>query len=60
MINLTPQESKTLGSFIDKDCPDCGRKLIQNKAELIWCSNPYCRYGFEELKLYYWHKKQRT
>lgn len=56
-MKLTRQERKTIGTLLKQNCPLCEvKKLMKNDQGLIWCSGVYCRYGFEELKLFFWHK----
>ena len=56
-MKLTRQEAKTIGKFLKENCPKCEKKkLMGNDQGLVWCSGVYCRYGFEDLKMFFWHK----
>lgn len=60
-MKLTRQERKTLGKFLKQDCPLCEKKkLMQNDQGLIWCSGVYCRFGFEDLKKFFWNKNKNN
>lgn len=60
-MRLTRQESKTLGTMTKVICPKCEiKKLMINAQGLTWCAGVYCRYGFEELKLFFWHKHRKN
>lgn len=57
-MKLTKQEYKTLGKLQKEDCPKCGKKVMMNNQGLIWCSGVYCRFGFRELREYFWHNRK--
>jgi len=56
-MKLTKNDQKTIGKIQKENCPQCNnKKLLKNDIGQTWCSGVYCRYGFKELRYYFWHK----
>lgn len=54
-MKLSPREILSIGKLTKILCPLCQKKnLLENKLDQTWCANVYCRFGFRELRNFYW------